>query len=168
MTSPCQECGFRYDLDEAPAAGPAIVLGAGHVARLLTGDPFRLRHRPAPDVWSPLEYACHLRDVLLVQRERVLLARRTEEPSLVPMGRDERVGHDGYAAQNPVAVARQLNDAAAMFAHTLSRLEGDDWRRRVVYNYPERTPRSLRWVAVHTLHEVEHHHLDVRRQLPGA
>ena len=34
-----------------------------------------------------------------------------------------------------------------------------------MYNWPERTERTLRWVAAHTLHEVRHHLLDIRRQL---
>ncbi len=161
----CGECGFVYDEDGALAAGDAIQAGAGEVAGLLR-DGGDLTSRRSPDVWSPLEYGCHLRDVLLVQRERVLLARREERPSLVPMGRDVRVEHDGYAAQDPADVARQLEDAALLFANVLDLL-GDDWDRTLIYNYPERTERSLRWVAVHTLHEVVHHLLDVRRQLPA-
>ena len=42
---------------------------------------------------------------------------------------------------------------------------GSDWDRTVVYNYPSHSVRSLRWVAVHTVHELQHHLLDVRRQL---
>ncbi len=38
------------------------------------------------------------------------------------MGRDERVDHDGYADQDPAAVARQLVDAADLFANVLDRL----------------------------------------------
>ena len=37
---------------------------------LATADVADLRRRPAPDVWSPLEYACHTRDVLAVFEER--------------------------------------------------------------------------------------------------
>src|SRR5258707_10836138 len=59
-------------------------------------------------VWSPLEYGCDLRDMLLVQRERVLAARRMNRPECSPMGRDERVVHDGCAEQEPEDVARQL------------------------------------------------------------
>jgi hypothetical protein len=33
------------------------------------------RTRPAPDTWSALEYTCHVRVVLRVQRERLQLAR---------------------------------------------------------------------------------------------
>lgn len=81
------------------------------------------------------------------------------------MGRDERDFHDGYAEQDPVDVARQLTDAAQMLGNVLSRLARDDWDRIVVYHYPEASERSLRWVAVHTMHEAQHHHLDIRRQL---
>jgi hypothetical protein len=166
----CGECEFVYDLDRYGSAGDAISGGADEIARLL-GGPGRpaddvVRTRPALDVWSVLEYSCHVRDVLLVQRERVLLARRVDCPSLPSMGRDERVEHDGYADQAPVAVARQLTDAAGLFVNVLDQLGPDDWDRSVVYNFPEPTERSLRWVAVHTAHEVQHHRLDVRRQLP--
>jgi hypothetical protein len=74
------------------------------------------------------------------------------------------VDHDGYAEQSPADVARQARDAAALFANVVARL-GDDWERTVVYNYPAPFERSLRWVAVHTVHEMHHHLLDVRRQL---
>lgn len=109
-----------------------------------------------------------MRDVLLVQRERVLTARRTHRPVFEPMGRDERVDHDGYADQDPEAVCRQLTDAADLFTNVLSRLGAVDWERPVVYPYPEPTDRSLAWVAVHTRHEVEHHLLDVRRQMSSS
>jgi hypothetical protein len=44
-------------------------------------------------------------------------------------------------------------------------LAADDWDRAVIYHYPETSERSLRWVAVHTMHEVQHHLLDIRRQV---
>ena len=161
----CAECGFEYDLGTAPGAGAAIVEGVSPLAVILRDPTADLPRRPQPEVWSPLEYGCHVRDVLLVQRERVLAARRTERPSFDPMGRDERVVHDGYAHQDPVDVARQLTDAAALFANVLARLDAQEWERSVTYNYPRRLERSLRWVALHTLHEVRHHLADVRRQL---
>ena len=161
----CDECGFVYDLTRAPAAAASIVVGVADAATLLNDSRADLRTRREPTLWSPLEYGCHLRDVLLVQRERVLTARRRDVPALEPMGRDERVDHDGYADQAQADVARQLTDAAKMFGNVLDRLSADDWDRRVLYSYPQRSERSLRWVAVHTLHEVNHHLLDIRRQL---
>jgi len=99
-----------------------------------------------------------------VQRERVLLARRSERPVPEPIGRDERVDHDGYSEQVSDAVARQLTDAALLFASVLDRLGGQSWDRKIVYNYPSPQVRTLRWVAVHTVHEVTHHLADVGRQ----
>jgi hypothetical protein len=161
----CAECGFRYETEQAAGAADGIVASASELAAILGGASPGLRSRPEPATWSPLEYGCHVRDVLLVQRERVLAARRIDQPSFAPMGRDERVDHDGYATQDPDDVARQLGDAALLFAHVLDRLDASDWERTVVYNYPQRQERDLRWVAAHTLHEVRHHLLDIRRQM---
>ncbi len=161
----CEECGFAYDLTEAASAASSIVAGVAEFAALLGDRGADLRSRGEPATWSPLEYGCHVRDVLLVQRERVLAARRTDRPSFSPMGRDERAGHDGYADQQPADVARQLDDAARLFTNVLNRLSSEDWDRDLMYNYPEPAARSLRWVAVHTVHEVRHHLLDVHRQL---
>jgi DinB superfamily len=162
----CEECGFTYRLDEAETAGPSIVEAAGRLAAVLgDGDGAELRRRREPDVWSPLEYACHVRDVFLVQRERVFAARRVDRPELEPMGRDERVDYDGYAAQDPADVARQIGDAARLFANVLARLDAADWERTVVYAWPVVAERTVRWVAVHTEHEARHHLMDVERQL---
>jgi len=161
----CGACGFEYDLDQAPAAGSAIIFAASELATCLSAGGNEVRRRRDPDTWSALEYGCHVRDVLIVQRERVLAARRTDCPSVDPMGRDERVEHDGYAEQDPFDVARQLGDAALLFANDLARLAPAEWDRTLMYNYPALFERSLRWVAVHTVHELRHHLLDIRRQL---
>ena len=39
------------------------------------------------------------------------------------------------------------------------------WERTLRYNYPEPAVRSLRWLAVHTSHEVQHHLGDIRGQV---
>jgi hypothetical protein len=132
---------------------------------LLQNPEIDVRTRPEPDTWSALEYSCHVRDVLLVQRERALAARRTDCPSVVAMGRDERVEHDGYAEQDPIRVAGQLEDAALLFGNVLARLSPADWDRTLIYNYPEPAERSLRWLAIHTEHEVRHHLRDVQEGL---
>jgi hypothetical protein len=162
----CEDCDFAYDLDQARGAQNRLRELAGEVADILqrcgVDD---LRRRPEPNTWSPLEYGCHIRDVLLVQRERALAARRTDGAQCSPLGREERVEHDGYNEQRPDDVARQLLDAATLFANVLARLSDRDWDRIVIYNYPEVRQRSLKWVAVHTVHDVLHHLRDIQGQI---
>jgi DinB superfamily len=165
MTDHCADCGFVYHLGQSATAARDIRERVDEVVAILRSSDIGLRSRRRPGVWSPLEYGCHLRDVLLVQRERVLAARRADRPDCLALGRDERVGHDGYDKQEPADVARQLADAAQLFGNVLDRLAADDWDREVIYHYPETSVRSLRWVAIHTTHEAQHHLLDIRRQI---
>lgn len=165
MTDHCLDCGFIYDLSPSKTIDRDIRERVSEVVAILRDREVDLRSRRQPGVWSPLEYGCHLRDMLLVQRERILAARRMDRPDCPPSGRDERVIHDGYADQQPEDVARQLADAAQLFSNVLARLAADDWERGVIYHYPETRERSLRWVALHTLHEAQHHLLDIRRQV---
>jgi hypothetical protein len=161
----CAECDFSYDLDQAAGAQDRLRQLAGEVADILRRSDVDLRRRPEPHTWSPLEYGCHIRDVLLLQRERALAARRTDGAPCAPLGREERVEHDGYNEQHPDDVARQLLDAATMLGNVLARLSEHDWDRTVIYNYPEVRQRSLKWVAVHTVHDAQHHLRDIQRQI---
>ena len=80
------------------------------------------------------------------------------------MGRDERVEHDGYNEQDPRNVAVQVEQAALLFVGVLERLGTTDWDEAIAYRFPEPTTRNLRWVAVHTAHEIVHHLHDMRSQ----
>src|SRR5260221_8731058 len=139
----CDQCGFAYDENTATTAAAAIRAGAAQPPAILADSPAGLPARREPARWSPLEYACHVRDMLLVQRERLLAARRLDRPECQPMGRDARVALDGYAAQNPADVARQLGDAAQLFANDLDRLGGADWDPTLNYSSPRRPVRTL-------------------------
>ena len=159
----CDICAFVYDLETPGAVGPQLVANAAEIATIVGAENATVHRRPDPETWSILEYGCHVRDVLLVQRERVLLALRVDEPLVVAMGRDERVEADGYNDQRPADVARQIGDAALMLSGVLSRLNQQSWQRTMIYGYPSPATRSLAWVAAHTLHEVVHHLGDVQR-----
>lgn len=164
----CMGCGFEYEAVTVEEVGPAIVAGAAALGAAVAGGGSAARARPSPLVWSALEYACHVRDVLLVQRERVLLGLRAESPTLVPMGRDERVEHDGYGEQDPRDVARQLDDAALLFTRLFGRLSASERARTVTYNHPAPAERTLAWLGVHTTHEVVHHLADARAALTSG
>jgi hypothetical protein len=167
----CEECQFEYaSQDEASIPDRLRTLGGRYAApleRFLAGEDGDALVRAHPDGggWSALEYACHVRDVLQVQRERVALTLVEEVPTYAPMGREERVIELRYNEQDPATVAGELAAAAEAAALAFEGLAPDQWSRTGIYGYPEPTERSLLWLGQHTVHEAHHHLLDVGRTL---
>jgi len=156
----CSECGFDYKaILRAEITGRLRDFAPLYRSRLERGE--GLRRRPAADVWSPLEYCCHVRDVVTVQRARVGLALTQDRPTLAPMQREERVERDRYNEQDPIVVADELQRALDAFAARLDSLTPAQWERTAIYNYPVTQERTVEWIAIHTLHECGHHLQDV-------
>ena len=124
-----------------------------------------MRAHPIEGMWSALEYGCHLRDVLEVQRDRIALTQVQETPSFVPMRRDERVVEDRYNEQYPKQVGGALAMLANALADLLDGLDDAGWARTGVYNYPTKQVRTVEWIARHTVHEERHHAADIDRLL---
>ncbi|WP_405093689.1 DinB family protein [Micromonospora sp. NBC_01392] len=121
-----------------------------------------VRRRPAPDVWSPLEWACHVRDVFRVQGRRLTLALCVSEPKFAPMGRDELVVTERYNAQDPEVVLADPTTAADAFAARFATLGEVELARTGVYPWPRGEVRPLLRLGRHTVHEAGHHLLDIR------
>jgi hypothetical protein len=119
-------------------------------------------------VWSPLEYSCHYRDVLRVQRERIVLALKKDKPSFTSMRREERVTEERYNEQDPATVGVEIAVAADELASALERLDDKGWGREGEYHYPTTQLRDVEWIARHTVHEGVHHIMDVERQLDAS
>ena len=56
---------------------------------------------PRRDVWSPLEYACHVRDVHLLFAERLRLMLDEDEPAFANWDQDATAVERDYAGQDP-------------------------------------------------------------------
>jgi hypothetical protein len=159
----CDECGFVYNEIERVTMPKAVRALAVRYEPVLTGtDVTVLRAHPKADVWSALEYACHVRGVFRVQRERILLALAEDQPAFAPMRREERVAEERYNEQQPAMVAEEITQAAEAFAGTLETLDDDGWLRTGVYNYPTTQVRTVEWIGRHTIHEGEHHLQDIQ------
>jgi len=161
----CNDCGFSYGELARGVLAAALVRCAGEIAERLNVPTASLTARRQPAEWSPLEYACHVRDVLLVQRDRLFVALVEDEPSFKPMHREQRIALDRYIEQPPGAVAAQLVMAASMAAHAFSGLGAAQWDRPLIYNFPQPERRDVEWMAHHTLHEMRHHLADIERIL---
>ena len=165
----CDSCRFIY-ADVAAPAIPARLAAFGAQYAALLQPPGRsaawfgiLRTRPEEGVWSALEYACHVRDVFLVQRDRLYAALVEDTPTFTPMYRDQRVTLARYNAQDPEEVAAQLATAAQLIAQAFNALDSAQFQRRCIYNFPAPSERSLLWVGQHAVHEGEHHFRDIER-----
>jgi S-DNA-T family DNA segregation ATPase FtsK/SpoIIIE len=170
----CDECQYAYaSEDEATIPARLRTLGgrfAVPLTRFLPGEGGRslLRAHPFADGWSALEYACHVRDVLEVQRGRLELALVENTPTFEAMNREERVVDLAYDVQEPSEVVAAITANADVTASAFESLTTEGWSRTGIYSYPEVTERSLLWIGQHTIHEVHHHLLDVGRTLRAA
>ncbi len=162
----CHDCGFDYEDDAdgevASRLGELATLFGIAVTRAGEGA----RTRPEPEVWSALEYACHVRDVLAVQRERLDRAVAEHHPALESRGMFRWADERRYGEQDPSLVIRQLRTNAEALATAVDALQPDDWERPLVYGYPQPTDRTIRWFLRHTVHEGVHHLADAHRSCP--
>ncbi len=161
----CDECGYVYDPPLVPELDRLLRDTIVSFAALLDTDPDQLRFRPGPNTWSALEYAGHVRDVLLAQRERLYLMLVEDQPTLVPIHAGARVVLARYNERDPIEVAEELSAACRLFSHAVAILSDAQRQRTCVayfYNDPGRQVRTVDWLALHTLHECRHHLADTR------
>ncbi len=162
----CEECGYDFTSlgrDEILAAIPELASEHGQLLRSVPAE--RLRAHTKPGSWSPLEYGCHVRDMLTAQRDRVLLAQAGQTPRFASMRRDERAVEEAYNEQDPFAVADEVAAVAGAVGQALTALDDAGWMRTGVYPWPEPEVRTVEWIGRRTVHELAHHLFDNRRLL---
>ena len=110
-------------------------------------------------VGSPLEYACHVRDVCAVFAVRATLMLAQDEPHFPNWDQDETAITDRYADQDPAVVADELARAAGDWSAVYAACSGPDWERTGIRsNGSQFTVASL---GVYGLHDIRHHLWDV-------
>ena len=165
---PCEECGFDYEALD-PADAPAAIRSFAKryrapLTRFLRdedGDAL-VRQRPAPAVWSALEYAAHVRDVFESYDRWIRQILVEDRPVLEGPGPDELVTLHRYNDDDPVAVADALAAHAEQLAATVEAVPADAWDR---VGRRREEERSVRLHARRAVHEGSHHLLDVGRGL---
>ena len=154
LERPCPECGF----DAGPSRWhvPAAVRDNARAWRSVLG---RTDVRaPAPGVWSPLEYACHVRDTSGSSPPARADAER-DDPLFPNWDQDATAVAERYGEQDPAVVADELELAAGRIAAAFERVPADGWAhtgRRS--DGPVFTVASL---ARYFLHDPVHHLHDV-------
>lgn len=154
----CPECGFDPDAVTTDILASRILdVAAGWRPRLARED---ARTRPQQDVWSPVEYAAHLRDAATVLRERLDLILGQDDPVFPNWDQDAAALAADYANGDPATLVPELEDAVASLSLGYRQVGPQDW---------DRTGRRgdgavfTAWtLGLYALHELEHHAHDVR------
>jgi DinB superfamily len=161
----CSDCGFAWETVSREEIARRVDAGTATIAGLLAGDPDRAGVRPWPQRWSAIEYAAHVRDVLITLRDRLVIGLVEDVPSFKPMYREERVDLGLYGSDTVEAVAVELRAAAAMFIRLFDAIDPQELTRSVHYGFPKPALRSLLWMGQQAVHEVEHHSSDIAEDL---
>lgn len=128
LQRPCPECGFEAE-EVAPAELPELVRRtAGSWRHVLAGSD--VAARPSADVWSPLEYACHVRDVFRIFDGRLAQMLAEDDPLFLNWDQDETAVVERYDEQDPATVATELTEAAERIAASFAAVGAEQWSRR--------------------------------------
>ncbi|HEY0186583.1 MAG TPA: DinB family protein [Cellulomonas sp.] len=158
LTERCAECGFAAsDVDAGDVAATIHDLVPRWRAALNRLD---VRDRPAPTVWSPLEYGAHVRDVHRVFARRLDLMLCQDDPAFANWDQDATAVSERYDRQDPGRVADELADAAAVLAAGFAAVRDDQWQR--VGRRSNGSEFTVETLAQYFLHDVVHHLHDVR------
>lgn len=158
LGKPCEECGFQAGTVPGPEVELWIPELADRWLQVLSRPDVAVR--PHPQVWSPLEYACHVRDVLQIFGGRVRLMLAEDGPTFENWDQDATALAERYGEQDPAQVADGLRARAAAAAAAFASVPPDGWDRTGLRsNGSAFTVESL---GQYFLHDVVHHLVDVR------
>ncbi|GAA2166298.1 DinB family protein [Pedococcus bigeumensis] len=158
LQRPCPDCGFDARAVAAQDVAPTTLAATSPWAAVLARP--EATRRPAPDVWSPLEYACHVRDVCRVFDGRVRLMLDEDAPRFANWDQDETALADRYGEQDPVVVGRELQEAAATVSAGFAAVRDDQWGRTGLRS--DGSEFTVLTLGQYFLHDLAHHLVDVR------
>lgn len=165
LQRPCPECGLDTREISPEQVAPLLRSVAASWVEVL-GAATHVGRRPAAGVWSLLEYACHVRDVLTVFDERLLLMLTAEDPLFADWDQDSTALAQRYGEQDARVVGPQLRRAAQTLAAHFDEVRGARWQR------PGRRGDGARFtvatLARYLVHDPVHHLYDVTGRVAGT
>lgn len=155
LSEGCDECGYR--LHDPQTTGERLTAARTRWRGVLARP--GVSQRPAPRVWSPLEYAGHCRDLIGVLGQRVAAMLAEDEPTYDDFDGEAAVRQHEYWRADPTELAEGLESATAGTREILARVGPEDWgrtgRRGDGYVF------SIGTLCQYIVHDVEHHLIDV-------
>lgn len=163
LEQPCPECGFVAAAVEVDDVAGIVRANAARWADVLAGDATAVdvAVRPRPDVWSPLEYACHVRDVfrLFDTRLHLMLDAGPEGAAFANWDQDVTAVEERYGEQDPATVSAELAEAAEVVAASFAAVRPDQHDRVGLRSDGSRF--TVTTFARYFAHDPVHHVWDV-------
>lgn len=156
-SSPCSECGYDPTTYANADLAGALRATAPRWSKALARP--GAATRPAPLVWSPLEYACHTRDVHGLFTTRVTQMRLEDDPHFASWNGDTAAVENRYYAQDPATVAEELAAATERAAAEYDAVADDAWSRSGIRGSGGIF--TISTLGHYHLHDVLHHLHDV-------
>src|SRR5271170_2261857 len=92
QTDRCPQCGHHPAAMERDALGTQLIESAGSWRSfLMEADDSYLRTVPAPGIFSPVQYGAHVRDILRVYGDRILMMLEEYDPVFPQFNPNESV-----------------------------------------------------------------------------
>lgn len=159
LDRPCPECGFDASTLDPTDVGAAIRDNARCWADVLARPD--VTRRPAEATWSPLEYACHVRDVFTLFDERLHRMLDEDGPHFANWDQDTTAVAERYDQQDPAVVASELAAAADEVAASFDDVQPDQLARRGFRS--DGAEFTVRSFGRYFVHDPVHHLYDVGR-----
>lgn len=154
----CPECGFDAGLPKRADLADLMAQVARRWVTVMNAIP-DARTRPAPAVWSPSEYACHVRDEFDLACVRVGLMLAEDGVRFANWDQDATAIDEDYAGQDPVVVTDELARAAAALVAVLEAVPDDAWDR--TGRRSDGSTFTVESFTRYLLHDPVHHLTDV-------
>ena len=155
----CDECGASVGALPVAAVAVLNVRCADKWIEVLGRDEAWVRARPEPDTWSPLEYACHVRDVFTLFLERLELMLAEDDPMFENWNPNVTAEAERYDTQEPKVVAGELAIAAAKLGDRFAGLGPKELER--TGRRSDGASFTVETFAQYEIHDPLHHLWDV-------
>ena len=159
LQRPCPECGFDARSQDPTEIGARTRATMATIASRLRAA--GAADRPSPDVWSPLEYGCHVRDVCRVFGGRLQLMLEHDNPQFANWDQDETALTERYWAQDPSLTADECEAAAATIADQFDAVTADQWSRSGTRS--NGSVFTVDTLGRYFMHDLVHHVHDITR-----
>lgn len=160
LKRPCDECGLDVARLPREATAPLVSSNAAAWQDVLRGE--TVRERPSPGVWSPLEYACHVRDVFRLFDDRLRLMLEQDDPLFANWDQDAAAVAERYGEQDPAVVAVDVQAAGDTVSASFAAVSADQWGR--TGRRSDGSAFSVESFGRYFIHDPVHHLWDVTRR----